>query len=44
MQCKMLPHMPFDDSSIIVLLKYKLEYKSICMLGYVWPNIIIKVL
>jgi hypothetical protein len=34
----------YDDNSIVVFLKRKLEYKSIYMLGYVHHNIVIKVL
>jgi hypothetical protein len=39
-----LPKMPYDDSSIAIFLKRKLEYKSIYMLGYIHPNIVIKTL
>jgi hypothetical protein len=37
-----LPQLLYDDSSIAVFLKGKLLYKSIYMLGYVHPNIVIK--
>jgi hypothetical protein len=37
-----LPRLPYDDSSILVFLKRKLEYKSMYMLGYVHFNIMIK--
>jgi hypothetical protein len=33
----------YDDSSIVVFLKRILEYKSIYMLDYVHPNIMMKV-
>jgi hypothetical protein len=36
--------MPYDDSSIFVFLKRKLEYKSTYMSRYVRPNIMMKVL
>jgi hypothetical protein len=39
-----LPWLLYDDSSIAIFLKKKLEYKSIYMLSYVHPNIMIKVL
>jgi hypothetical protein len=41
---KILPRMPYDDSSIAEFLKRKLEYKSIYMLGYICPNIVMKAL
>jgi hypothetical protein len=34
----------YDDSSITIFLKNKLQYKSIYMLGYVLPNTMIKAL
>ncbi len=37
-----LLQLSYDDSSIAVFLKGKLLYKSIYMLGYVHPNIMIK--
>jgi hypothetical protein len=36
--------MPYDDSSIFVFLKTRLEYKSIYLSSYVHPNIIMKAL
>jgi hypothetical protein len=39
-----LPRMPYDDSSIAGFFKRKLEYKSIYMLGYIRPNIVMKAL
>ncbi len=39
-----LPRLPYDDSSILVFLKRKLEYKSICTTCYVCPKIMIKAL
>jgi hypothetical protein len=39
-----LPRMPYDDSSIFVFLKRKLEYKSTYMSSYVHPNIMMKAL
>jgi hypothetical protein len=39
-----LLQLPCDDCSITVLLKTKSEYKSIYMLGYVRPNMMMKTL
>jgi hypothetical protein len=39
-----LPRMPYDDSSIAIFFKRKLKYKSIYMLGYIHPNIVMKTL
>jgi hypothetical protein len=39
-----LPHMPYDDLSIVMLLKKELEYKSIYMICYVRFNIVMKAL
>jgi hypothetical protein len=39
-----LPKMLYDDYSIGVFFNKKIEYKSIYMLGYICPNIIIKAL
>jgi hypothetical protein len=39
-----LPRMSYDDSSIAEFFKRKLEYKSIYMLGYICPNIVMKAL
>lgn len=36
--------MPYDDSTIVIFLKRILKYKAIYMLGYVCPNIVMKVL
>ncbi len=39
-----LPQLSYDDSTIAIFLKRKLEYKSIYMSSYVPPNIMIKAL
>jgi hypothetical protein len=39
-----LPRMSYDDFSIAMFLNRKLEYKSIYMLGYIFPNIVMKTL
>jgi hypothetical protein len=39
-----VPIMPYDYSSIAKFFKRKLEYKSIYMLGYMCPNIVMKTL
>jgi hypothetical protein len=39
-----LPRMPYNDFSIAMFLKRKLEYKSIYMLGYIRLNIVMKTL
>ncbi len=39
-----LPQLSYDDSTIAIFLKRKLEYKSIYMSSYVRPNIVIKAL
>jgi hypothetical protein len=39
-----LPRMSYDDFSIAIFLKKKIEYKSIYMLGYIHPNIVMKTL
>ncbi len=37
-------YMPYNDLSIIFLLKRKLQYNSMYMIGYVHPNVIMKAL
>jgi len=39
-----LPRLLYDDSSNLVFLKIKLEYKTIYIIGYVYLNIVIKAL
>ncbi len=39
-----LLQLSYDDSSIVVVLKRKLEYKSTCMSSYVHLNIMMKIL
>ncbi len=39
-----LPQMPYNDSSIFIFLKRKLEYKSTYKSTYVHPNIMMKAL
>jgi hypothetical protein len=39
-----LPWMPYDDFSISIFLKKKLEYKFIYISSYVHPNIVMKTL